>query len=115
MVHHARKRVRPVLPVFEGDRELRLVVFGVVVPVGLHGDVGPVGGGALGGLVTGERGGGEGEEGEGEGEDLEAHFEGGLDGVSGGRWDEMGVWYFLGLRWREGVVLLCGAWVLRCW
>jgi len=82
MVHHAGKRVRPVLPVFESDCESRLVVLRVVVPVGLHGDVGPVRGGAAGGLVAGERGCGEGEE--GEGEDLETHFEGGLDGVSGG-------------------------------
>jgi len=95
MVHHASKRVRPILPVFEGDRELRLVVLGVVVPVGLNGDVRAVGGGALGGLVTGE-GGWEGCGEEGEGEDLEAHV--GLGGVSGARREEEG----------GGALLPCG-------
>jgi len=102
MVHHARKRVRPILPLFESDGELRLVVLGIVVPVGLHGDVGPVGSGAAGGLVTGERGCGEGEE--GEGEDLEAHF--GLGGVSGARGEEIGEWYFLVLVGRKGSVVV---------
>ena len=53
MVHHADKRLRPIPTVFEGDRELGLVVLWVVHAVGLHGDVGAVGGGAAGGLETG--------------------------------------------------------------
>jgi len=83
MVHHARKRVRPIPPVFESDRELRLVVLWIVHAVGLHGDVWAIGGGAAGGLETGGCGCGE----EGEGEDLEAHF--GL-GVEAG-WVSRGV------------------------
>jgi len=76
MVHHTHKRLRPIPPVFEGNGELGLVVFGVVHAVGLDGDVWAIGGGAAGGLETGEGGCGE----EGHGEDLEAHV--GLGGVS---------------------------------
>ena len=105
MIDHAGKRLRPILPVFEGDCELRLVVLRVVVPVGLHGDVGPVGGRALGGLVTGERGCGE------EGEREETHFR--LAGVSGARREEGGGGGALlpcGFGWEERQVLrFCGA------
>lgn len=70
MVHHSDKRVRPISSVLERNGELGLVVFGVVVAVGLHGDVRAVGSGAAGGLETGGCAGGE----EGEGEEGEAHF-----------------------------------------
>ena len=83
MVHHSDKRLGSISAVFKGNGELGLVMFWVVHAVGLDGDVGPVWGGAAGGLETGGCGCGE----EGEGEDLEAHF--GL-GVEAG-WVSRGV------------------------
>ena len=82
MVHHSNKRLGSVSPVFEGNGELGLVMFGVVHAVGLHGDVWAIGGGAAGGLETGCCGCGE-EEGE-EG----AHFGLGVGALCGQRWEQ---------------------------